>query len=108
MIRSSSKAICETIVSIMGQHCAQSRYLKPDNFNKEIVLRVNLEPLHLLDNFIKEILALDTTKSYLRKQIKIGRIKTGDLNKLIALASFEKKSEEKSHFPASFWLSSSN
>ena len=53
MIRSSSEAICETIGSIMGQHCAKSRYLKPDNFNKEIVLRVNLEPLHLLDNFIK-------------------------------------------------------
>ena len=46
-------AICETIGSIMGQHCAKSSYLKPENFNKEIVLRVNLEPLHLLDNFIK-------------------------------------------------------
>ena len=45
-------------------------------------LKFNLGPLHLLDNFVKEILASDYTKSYLRKdQYKISRLVTNDLNK---------------------------
>ena len=47
-------------------------------------------------------MALYTTKSYLRKQIKIGKIKTDDLNKFAALASFLKKMEEKLHFQPHF------
>ena len=70
----------------MGQHCAKGRYLDQENFSKELVL-----------NF----------KSYLRKQVTIGRTATGDLNKSAALATFQKKSEKQSHFPASFWKSSS-
>ena len=34
MIRSSSEAMCETVGSIMGQHCAKSCYVDPDNFSK--------------------------------------------------------------------------
>ena len=60
-----------------------------------------------LDGLIDEVLALDSAKSYLRKQVTIGRTATGDLNKSAALATFQKKSEKKSHFPASFWKSSS-
>ena len=64
-----------------------------------------------LDFLIDEVLALDSglnsAKSYLRKQVEIGRTTTGDLNKSAALATFQKKSEKKSHFPASFWKSSS-
>ena len=56
---------------------------------------------------IDEVLALDSAKSYLRKQVTIGRTATRDLNKSAALATFQKKSEKKSHFPASFWKSSS-
>ena len=41
------------------------------------------------------------------KKLKIGRTATGYLNKSAALATFQKKSEKKSHFPASFWKSSS-
>ena len=78
----------------------RSRYVKQENFCREIVLWVNLRPLDVLDNFIEEILALDTTKSYLRKQTKIERI--NDLNKSAALPSFQKKSEEKSRFTTSF------
>ena len=44
----------------------------------------------------KLVLALDSTKSYLRKKVKIGRETTGYLNKGAALATFQKKSE-KSH-----------
>ena len=68
------------------------------------MLWVNLRPLDVLDNFIEEILALDTTKSYLRKQIKEEEL--SDLNKSAALALFQKKSE--SHFTTSSWVSSSN
>ena len=36
------------------------------------------------------------------KKLKIRRTATGDLNESAALAIFQKKSEKKSHFPASF------
>ena len=91
----------------LGQHCAKECYLDPENFSKELVLNFNLGPLKDLDGQIDEVLALDSAKSYLRKQVTIGRTATGDLNKSAALATFQKKSEKKSHFPASFWKSSS-
>ena len=47
-----------------------------------------------LDGLIDEVLALDSAKSYLRKQVEIGRTTTGDLNKSAALATFQKKSEK--------------
>ena len=34
--------MCETVGSIMGQHCAKGRYLDPENFSKELVLNFNL------------------------------------------------------------------
>ena len=74
-----------------GQKYEKSRGIKPGNFNKEIVLRINLEPLHLLNSFTEKIFALDTKKSNFRKQIRIGRIKTVDLNRSAALALFQKK-----------------
>ena len=36
-------------------------------------------PLKDLDGLIDEVLALDSAKSYLRKQVTIGRIVTGEL-----------------------------
>jgi hypothetical protein len=83
-----------TVGSIMGQHCAKGRYLDPENFSKELVLNFNLGPLKDLDGLIDEVLALDSAKSYLRKQVTIGRTATGDLNKSAALATFQKKSEK--------------
>ena len=50
--KTSSEAICETVGSIMGQHCGKNRYLTPENFSKELVLRFNLGPLHLLNGLI--------------------------------------------------------
>ena len=47
-------------------------------------------------NWTDEVLALDSAKSYLRKEVKIGRTTTRDLNMSAALATFQKKSE-KSH-----------
>ena len=45
----------------MGHHYGKSRFLISENFSKEILLRVNLEPLHLLYGLINEGLALDST-----------------------------------------------
>ena len=48
-----------------------------------------------LDGLIDEVLALDSAfKSYLRKQVTIGRKVTGDLNKSADLVTFWKKSEK--------------
>ena len=58
-------------------------------------LKFNLGPLHLLDNFVKEILASDSTKSYLRKErAKISRLVTNDLNKSAAMETIEKRIEK--------------
>ena len=43
-----------------------------------------------------EVLALDSTKFYSRKEVRIRRRTTRDLNMSAALATFQKKSE-KSH-----------
>ena len=69
-------------------------FLDPDNFSNQFVSNFNLGPLKDLDGLIDEVLALDSAKSYLRKQVKIGRTSTGDLNKSAALATFQKKSEK--------------
>ena len=49
---------------------------RAENFNL-----LSLGPLEDLDGLIDEILALDSSKSYLREQVRIGRTETRDLNK---------------------------
>ena len=108
MIRVTSEAICETAGSMMNQHCGKNRFLQPENFNIEMYLKFNLGPLHLLDNFVKEILASDSSQSYLRKeQAKKRRLVTNDLNKSAAMGTIEKRIEKKSRFPTSFWQDTS-
>ena len=68
----------------------------------EIVLRLNFGPLQLLDGLIEEVFQREK-KNYVRKTERIDKIVTKDLSKSAAVASFQKKSEEKSSFPASFW-----
>ena len=51
----------------------------------EMVLRFNLGPMHLLNSLVDEILAFDDTKTYLRKEAKISRVVSNDLNKSSAL-----------------------
>ena len=83
----------------MNQHSGKNRFLTPENFSNEIVLRFNLGPMHLLEGLIGEVLALESTKCYLRKQ---GIVVTDDTNKSAA----QKKNEQKSRFPVTFWISS--
>ena len=54
---------------------------KIDNWYKKTLAMIfffglKLEVLYLSDNFVNGLLTLDATKSYLRKQIKAGRIVT--------------------------------
>ena len=74
----------------------------------ELVLRFNLGPIHLLDDFVDEILSSDTGKTYLRKETKLGRVISKDLNKSASITSFEKSSGDKSRFSHSFWLPNSS
>ena len=65
MIRSTSEAICETVGSIVNQHAGKNRHLEPEYFSMELVLRFSLGPIHLLDDFVDEILSSDTGKTYI-------------------------------------------
>ena len=49
--------------------------------------------MHLLEGFIGEVLAFESTKCYLRKQ---GIVVTKDTNKSAALGTFKKKNGQKS------------
>ena len=71
MIREISEAICESIGSMMDTHSTRNCNLGPENFSNEMILRVNLGPLHLMGNLIDEILALDNEKLYVRIEKKL-------------------------------------
>ena len=87
----------------MGIHSGSNRYLEPIYFSKEIVLRYNLGPLHKLQNgFVDEIYKREK-KEYVRKTSRVDMIVTKDLTKSSAVSTFQKRAEEKSHFPLSFW-----
>ena len=55
--------------------------------------------MHLLDGLVGEVLALNTTKSYLREAVSIGRTVTKDLNKSASIGSFQDRNEKKISFP---------
>ena len=50
-IRTYSEAICETIDSMMAISVNNGRNLQPINQGKEVFLRFNLPPMHLLQKF---------------------------------------------------------
>ena len=71
-------------------------------------LKFNIGSLHLLDNFFKEILASDSSQSYLRKeQAKKRRRVANDLNESAAMETIEKRIEKKSSSPTLFWQDNS-
>ena len=59
--------------------------------------------MHLLEGFIGEVLAFESTKCYLRKQ---GIVVKKDTNKSAALGTFQKKRKKMGRNRVSFWLSS--
>ena len=88
MIRGTSEAICESIGSIMGTHSARNRNLGPEKISNEMVLRVNLGPLHLMGNLIDEILASDNAKLYARTEKRLKQLPSKDINKISTIDTF--------------------
>ena len=71
MIRTCSEAIAECVGSIMSIAMKRGRNTHPVNFEKEIKLRFNLPPLHILNekfipDLVNEIVVLKG-KEYFRK-----------------------------------------
>ena len=95
MIKEISEAICESIGSMMDTHSTRNCNLGPENFSNEMVLRVNLGPLHLMGNLIGEILALDNAKLYARTEKRLKQLPSKDINKT-TIDTFEQKNEKKS------------
>jgi hypothetical protein len=105
-VRSSSKAFCETVGSVMNNHSGKGRYLRPVNFNKEIFLEVNLGPTYLAEKLVREVYEL-RKKDYLYKEDGEGRLqragRVADERYGSSLKTFRKKQMQKSRFPAVFW-----
>ena len=107
-IRSSSEAFCETVGSVMNNHCGKGRYLRPVNFNKEIFLEVNLGPTYQSEKLVKEVYEL-RKKEYLFKENSLGQVK-GIVKKWLvddrygsALRTYRRNQSKKSRFPSVFW-----
>jgi hypothetical protein len=79
----------------------KNRHLEPENFNKELFLRVNLGPMHILKGLVNEVLAYDSSKNYARTGSDISKFASKDINKGSTIDNM--LDEEESSFPSSFW-----
>ena len=64
---------------------------------------IGKEPLHLLDSLVDEVLDSQSI-SFLRKETRVQRLSSKDVKTSAAVNTFQREKEEKSQFPASFWL----
>ena len=67
-----------------------------------MILRVNLGPLNISNSLVDEVLKREPV-SFVRKETRINRLASKDLEVSAAVSTFRKKEEEKSRFPADFW-----
>ena len=63
----------------------------------------NLGPLHFIKKFIKDVYDREKKLS-VRKTTRYDKIVTKYLGKSTTVETYQKRSEEKSHLPASFWI----
>lgn len=102
-IRSYSEAVCETIGSIMGISVANGRNLMPTYLHKEVFIRYNLPPFHILrENFIPKVAKTWRSrnaagKNFFRKHPKRSGFQINEVSH--SLEAFRKAEEERSHFP---------
>jgi len=100
-IKTYSEAIAETVGSIMNVHQAAGRNLHPVNTNKEIFLRFNLAPLHILKiRFIPEVVeekVANEKKSYFNKTQRKDKLKFEFLS--ASVGNFRGRVESKAHLP---------
>ena len=71
-VKSYSEAMFETVGSIMKIHGGQGRNLHPANFSKEIFLKFNLPPLHIM----KQKLIPEVAKDLVLNEKKVFQTKT--------------------------------
>jgi hypothetical protein len=102
--KSFSEAICETVGSIMNIHKGRGRNLHPVNYAKELYLRFNLGPTHILaEHFIPEIVEIKTeeeNKSYFTKA-PLAKLKYDAWSSTIG--NFRVNEVEKCHLPCDFF-----
>ena len=101
-IKSYSEAIAETVGSIMNIQLGSGRNLHPVNMNKEMFLRFNLAPLHVLKSSLIPEVAKDKIenerKTYFNKTNQKSMLKYESLS--ASIGNFRKAAEERSCLPA--------
>ena len=104
-IRTYSKAICETIASMMSIAVSNGHNLSTFNLDKELYIRFNVPPLLKLQDFVKFISKswreIGDKEFYIKKRRATSRLNLTNLSS--SLANFRSKQEELSHFPVSLW-----
>ena len=100
-IKSYSEALCETVGSIMKMHHGRGRNVHPVNFNKEIYLRFNLPPLHIMkESLISEAVKVklaDEKKSFIFQTARQDKLKFGHLSS--SVGNFRIREDASSHLP---------
>ena len=106
-LKTYSEAIAETVGSIMSLAQARFRKSEPVNFAKEIYLRFNLPPLHILTvTFIPAIVKkLLFFKKFFRKCDGIREDKLKFPNVSASVGNFRAGEEENSRLPLKYFLS---
>ena len=104
-IKSYSEAIAETVGSIMNIQLGSGRNLHPVNMNKEMFLRFNLAPLHVLKSLLIPEVVKDKIenerKTYFNKTNQKSMLKYESLS--ASIGNFRKDAEERSHLPATLF-----
>ena len=106
-LKSFSEALCETIGSQMKMALGKDRHLEPENFSKEIVIAVNLPPIHILkQKFIPELVdQLLSEKIILFNELASGplsyvnKLKSKDPNLSSSLYNHRNDEERKCKLP---------
>jgi hypothetical protein len=106
-IRTCSEAMAETVGSIMKNHSGKGRFLKPNNFNKEIFLEFNLGPPFLLDGLAERIFNLKK-KKYIYNRKADGSLvshfsRLADIEHGSAVSTYRRQQVEKAHLPLDIW-----
>ena len=99
-VKSYSEAICETVGSLMKIHGGRGRNLHPTHFSKELCLKFNLPPVHIMKHkFIPEIAKklVDVEKKEYFTKTDQNKLKFSSLSATIG--NFRNKEEETSHLP---------
>ena len=70
----------------------KNRQLTPSNFSKELVLRHNLRPLHILEkSLISEVLDRQKGTEFIRKEMSVNLVVSKDLEISAAVNSYQQK-----------------